>query len=121
MGSHTGDWSALPAPGADARGVTGLRERRKRATLQMLIDTASEMFLARGFDALTVGEIAEVCEVSPTTVFNHFPTQESLVLDLPDDLLAALRVALADPGTTPLGGIVRILAGELDHLTSWLE
>jgi AcrR family transcriptional regulator len=121
MDSHTVDWSALRAPVAGAREATGLRERRKRATRQMLIDTASDMFLKRGFDAVTVAEIAEVCEVSPTTVFNHFPTKESLVLDLPDDLLAELQAALADPGTTPLEGMVRILAGELDHLTSWLE
>jgi len=120
MSSHTVDWSALRAPAADARGATGLRERRKRATRQMLIDTATEMFLKHGFEAVTVAEIAEVCDVSPTTVFNYFPTKESLVLDLPDDLLAALRAALADPGTTPLEGMVRILAGELDHLTSWL-
>jgi len=119
MGAHTVDWSALRAPAA--REASGLRERRKRATRQMLIDTAIEMFLEHGFDTVTVAEIAEVCEVSPTTVFNYFPTKESLVLDLPDDLLAALRAALAEPGTTPLAGMVRILAGELDNLTSWLE
>ncbi|MCU1680524.1 MAG: TetR family transcriptional regulator [Amycolatopsis sp.] len=121
MGSHTVDWSALRALDADTRDAMGRRERRKRATRQMLIDTATEMFLERGFEAVTVAEIAEVCDVSPTTVFNYFPTKEALVLDLPGDLLAALRAALADPGTTPLEGMVQILAGELDNLTSWLE
>jgi len=119
MDAHTVDWSALRAPAVGE--ATGLRERRKRATRQMLIGTATEMFLEHGFDNVTVAEIAEVCEVSPTTVFNYFPTKESLVLDLPDDLLAALRAALAESGTTPLEGMVRILAGELDNLTSWLE
>ena len=121
MRSHTVDWSALRAPAAGTREATGRRERRKRATRQMLIDTATDMFLERGFDAVTVAEIAEVCDVSPTTVFNHFPTKESLVLNLPDDLLAALRAALADPAATPLEGMVQILAGELDYLTCWLE
>jgi len=121
MGPHTVDWSALRAPDAGTRDVMGRRERRKRATRQMLIDTATEMFLDRGFDAVTVAEIAEVCDVSPTTVFNHFPTKESLVLDLPDELLAALRAALADPATTPIEGMMQILAGELDNLTLWLE
>ena len=121
MSAHTVDWSALRAPAADAREATGLRERHKRATRKMLVDTAIEMFLARGFDAVTVVEIAKVCNVSPTTVFNHFPTKESLVLHLPDDLLAALRATLADTGTTPLAGMMRILAGELDNLTSWLD
>src|SRR5882757_5137760 len=119
VSSHTVDWSALRAPAAGE--ATGLRERRKRATRQLLIDTATAMFLEHGFDAVTVAQIAEVCEVSPTTVFNYFPTKESLVLDLPDDLLAALRAALADPETTPLEGLARILAGELDNLTSWLD
>jgi AcrR family transcriptional regulator len=121
MSTHTVDWSALRGPAAEAREAKGLRERRKRATRQMLVDTATEMFLERGFDAVTVAEIAMMCEVSPTTVFNHFPTKESLVLDLPDELLAALRTALADPGTTPLEAMLRILAGELDNLISWLE
>jgi len=121
MGAHTVDWSALRAPTADAREATGLRERRKRATRQMLIDTATAMFLEHGFDTVTVAEIAQACDVSPTTVFNYFPTKEALVLDLPDDLLAALRAALADPATTPIEGMVQILAGELDNLTSWLD
>ncbi len=121
VGSHTVDWSALRAPAAGISEAVGRRERRKRATRQMLIDTATEMFLERGFDAVTVAEIAEVCDVSSSTVFNYFPTKESIVLDLPDDLLDALRAALADPATTPLEGVVQILAGELDNLTSWLE
>lgn len=121
MSAHTVDWSALRAPAADARQATGLRERHKRATRRMLVATATEMFMERGFDAVTVAEIAKVCEVSPTTVFNHFPTKESLVLELPDELLAALRTALADPSTTPLEGMGLILAGELDNLVSWLE
>ena len=121
MGSHTVDWSALRVPAAGVREATGRRERQKRATRQLLIDTATEMFLERGFDAVTVVEIAEVCDVSPTTVFNYFPTKEALVLDLPQELLDALRSALADPATTPLDGMARILAGELDNLTAWLE
>ena len=121
MSSHTVDWSALRAPGAAAGPAGGRRESRKRATRQRLVDTATEMFLERGFDAVTVVEIARVCGVSPTTVFNHFPTKESLVLDLPADLLGALRAGLADPGTPPVEAMARILAGELDNLITWLE
>lgn len=121
MGSHTVDWSALRTLAADAPQATGLREKRKRATRQLLVDTATEMFLERGFDAVTVVEIAQACDVSPTTVFNHFPTKESLVLDLPDELLSALREAVGSPGTTPTEGMLRILAGELENLISWLE
>lgn len=76
----TVDWSAWrrqePAPGAE-----GLRERKKRLLRQRLSDTATEMFLERGFDAVRVSEIARACDVSEKTVFNHFPTKESLILD----------------------------------------
>jgi AcrR family transcriptional regulator len=121
MSSHTVDWMALRAPGAQARQAGGLRERRKRATRQLLVDTATEMFLERGFDAVTVAEIAEACQVSPTTVFNYFPTKESLVLDLSEDLLGALGSAMADPARSPVEAMLQILAGELDHLVGWLE
>jgi AcrR family transcriptional regulator len=121
MSSHTVDWTALRAPSVDASEPTGLRERRKRATRQLLIDTATQMCLERGFDAVTVAEIAAACGVSPATVFNYFPTKESLILDLPDALIDALRTALADPRSTPVEAMLRILAGELDNLVSWLN
>ncbi|MEU4360277.1 TetR family transcriptional regulator [Promicromonospora sp. NPDC023987] len=121
MSSHTVDWTALLAPTAVAGEAAGLRERRKRATRKLLIDTAVEMFLAHGFDAVTIADIARVCDISPTTVFNYFPTKESLVLDLPDTLVDVFRAELGDPGTTPLQAMRRILAGELDNLISWLD
>jgi AcrR family transcriptional regulator len=121
MSSHTVDWTALRGSAAGLREATGLREKRKRATRQTLIDTATEMFIDRGFDAVTVAEIADACGVAPATVFNYFPTKESLILDLPDALMTALRTALADPSMTPLEAMLRILAGELDHLISWLD
>ena len=119
--AHTVDWTALRLVSADASEAGGLRERHKRATRQQLIDTATELCLDRGFDAVTVTEIAKACEVSPATVFNYFPTKESLILDVPDGLIDALRAALADPALTPLAGMLQILAGELDNLISWLE
>ena len=59
----------------------GLRERKKRLMRQHLSDTATRMFLERGFDAVRVSEIAEACGVSEKTVFNYFPAKESLILD----------------------------------------
>jgi AcrR family transcriptional regulator len=51
------------------------------------------MFMERGFDAVRVAEVAEACGVSEKTVFNYFPTKESLILDRLDatDGLAADR------------------------------
>ena len=121
MSSHTVDWSALRGPASGAPEIVGLREKRKHATRQTLIDTATELFIDRGFDAVTIAEIADACGVAPATVFNYFPTKESLILDLPDALMTALRAALADPVMTPLEAMLGILAGELEHLVSWLE
>jgi AcrR family transcriptional regulator len=118
MSSRTVTWTAPPADPAPA--TEGLRERKKRLLRQQLSDTATEMFLARGFDAVRVTEIAEACGVSEKTVYNYFPTKESLILDRWDATMAALRTALAEPGSAPVEVAVRILADELTGLTSWL-
>lgn len=58
----------------------GLRERKKRQTLRRISDVAISLFVARGFDQVTIAEVAEAAEVSPNTVYNYFHTKEDLVL-----------------------------------------
>jgi AcrR family transcriptional regulator len=60
---------------------TGLRERKKRETRQRISDVATALFIARGFDEVTVAEIAEAAGVSKVTVFNYFPRKEQLFFD----------------------------------------
>jgi len=115
MSSRTVDWSA-ERPSAPE----GLRARKKRLLRQHLSDTATELFLERGFDAVRVSEVALACGVSEKTVYNYFPSKESLVLDRWDGTMAALRSGLADPAVTPVEAAVRILSDELRALTSWL-
>jgi AcrR family transcriptional regulator len=61
-----------------------LREDKKRQMRRQLSDTATRMFLERGFDGVRVAEVARACGVSEKTVFNYFPTKEALLLDRRD-------------------------------------
>ena len=117
MSSQTVEWPGLDALTGPAE---GLRARKKRLMRQQLSDTATRMFLDRGFDAVRVAEVAEACGVSEKTVFNYFPTKESLVLDRLDVTMASLRTGLADPAVSPVQAALRILDDELGAMTTWL-
>src|SRR5829696_103265 len=73
----------------------GLRERKKQQMRQLIADTARRLFAERGFDAVTVVEVARAADVSEATVFNYFPTKEDLFYNrleaFEQDLLAAIR------------------------------
>jgi AcrR family transcriptional regulator len=56
----------------------GLRERKKQQTRQAIAETAQRLFAERGFDTVTVAEVARAANVSEGTVFNYFPTKEEL-------------------------------------------
>jgi AcrR family transcriptional regulator len=120
VSTRTVDWSAPRASGTGAPKGEGLRERKKRLMRQQLSDTATQMFMERGFDAVRVAEVAEACGVSEKTVFNYFPTKESLILDRLEATMASLRTGLAEPGVSPVEAALRILDDELGAMTSWL-
>ena len=74
----------------------GRRERKKAATRQALDDAALRLFLERGFDGVTVTEIADAADVSVATLFKHFPSKEALLFDRDADLEAALVAAVRE-------------------------
>jgi AcrR family transcriptional regulator len=73
----------------------GRQTRKRLATRQKISDAATRLFIERGFDGVTVDEIAEAADVSRMTVFNHFSRKEDMFFDLDEvgreDLLTALR------------------------------
>jgi AcrR family transcriptional regulator len=117
MSSQTVEW---PGGEVAAGPAEGLRARKKRLMRQQLSDTATRMFVERGFDAVRVAEVAEACGVSEKTVFNYFPTKESLVLDRLEATMASLRTGLAEPAVPPVQAALRILDRELGAMTGWL-
>src|SRR5258708_14847985 len=77
-----------------ATGTEGLRETKKRRTRETIVAAAMELFAARGFDAVTVAEIARAAGVSEKTVFNYFPAKEDLVFEGGQERRAALIEAV---------------------------
>lgn len=98
--------------------TTGLRARKKAATRKHISDTATMLFLERGFDQVSVREVAEAAEVSATTVFSYFPRKESLVFDEDDDqrelLVASVRDR--DAGVPILDAIRDYFLAEISHM-----
>lgn len=82
----------------------GLRERKKAETRRRIADVATGLFVERGFDAVTVADVAEAADVSKMTVFNYFPRKEDLLLDRHAERLDAVRRAIAErpSGTSPV-------------------
>jgi AcrR family transcriptional regulator len=95
------------------------RTRKRLATRQSISDTATRLFLERGFDAVTIDEIAAAADVGRMTVFNHFPRKEDMFFDREGEIqtLAFEAVRSRGRGVSPIEA-TRKLAHDLvaqDH------
>ncbi|MFF5092209.1 TetR/AcrR family transcriptional regulator [Streptomyces niveus] len=95
-------------------GAGGLRERKKRQTYERLSETAIALFLEKGFEKVSVAEIAAAAEVSKPTLFRYFPAKEDLVLHrFADHENEAARVVAGAGGRSPLAALHRHFADGL--------
>jgi AcrR family transcriptional regulator len=95
----------------------GIRAQRKRATRDELLATAKELFAERGYDNVTVAEIAAGAGVSVKTLFQHFRSKEDLLLAELDQtherIINALRTR--GPEDTPLDALIGWMSSEIEH------
>jgi AcrR family transcriptional regulator len=89
--------------------TTGLRERRKQETRQAISDVATGMFAERGFDEVTIAQVAEAVGVAKMTVTNYFPRKEDLVFDRAEAIVRSLAdvIEARAPGESMLAAIRR--------------
>ncbi len=97
-----------PATGAPA---LGLRERKKSMTRQALLDAASRLFEAHGYDNVTVAQIADAANISVKTMFTYFSSKEDLAFadeaGLRDQLVRAITGRI--PGQSPASAALAML------------
>src|SRR5689334_12545826 len=90
---------------------SGLRERKKLRTRELISETARRLFCEHGFEHVSVTDVARAAEVSPATVFNYFASKEDLVYGRLEDFEAELLAAVRErpPGETALDAFARFV------------
>jgi AcrR family transcriptional regulator len=98
----------------------GLRETKKLRTRQEIADKAMGLFVKRGFDHVTVAEVAAAADVSEKTVYNYFPTKEDLFFDEVPAREAALVEAVRNrrPGESVAAALERLQAAGCGRMCS---
>lgn len=78
----------------------GLRDRKKARTRRHIADVAAALFAERGYDAVSMADVARAADVSDQTVYNYFPAKQDLVLDRAEQIRGWYRRAVRERGPT---------------------
>jgi len=103
------------------------RSEHVAQTRERILEAALELFSKRGAQATTMNEVARRADVSPTTVTNHFPTNESLIEAVIDRVRADIQVpdSTIFTGTRSLAGRLRVLTAAMfaffERTVHWFE
>lgn len=94
----------------------GLRDAKKERTRHRLVEVAYQLFTEQGYDQTTTSQIAAAAEVSPATLFNYFPTKDSLVFADGTAIAEVGVLAVRDrpPGELPADCLSRALRAMID-------
>ncbi len=99
---------------------SGLRELKKARTHRLIADVAARLFAERGYEHVTVSDIAREAEVSEQTVYNYFPSKEQLVTDrthqVQDDLVGLIRARA--PGVSAAAAVRDYVLASVDVIPS---
>ncbi len=96
----------------------GLRERKKARTRAAIRQHALRLFLAQGYAATTVEQIADAAEVSSATFFRYFPTKEDVVLQDDFDILALAELEAQPPELSPVAAFRAAAAAMREQLSA---
>jgi AcrR family transcriptional regulator len=94
----------------------GVRERKKREMRRRIADCATKLFISRGFENVTLQDIAASAKTSKVTVLNYFPRKEDLFFNVGDHVLPLVREALAERGRhSPIATLRALVAQRVNQ------
>jgi len=101
----------------------GLRERKKQQTRLAISDIATRLFIARGFDQVTLAEVAAAADVSVNTIFNYFATKEELFFDRGDDVAEEPSRIVRErrPGESVIDAIRRVYVKAIKESSGFFQ
>lgn len=104
--------------------MTGLRERQKADRTRRILEAASTLFRAQGYDAVRIEDIAAAADVSAGTCYNYFSTKGDILLAIVtmevEEVIAAGRAVVTDPPADVAEALDRLIRIYYDHSLLYL-